>query len=203
MGYDPAFVGIRFAGSLPTVSVQMTGQPRGPVMPTNNVSLLQNANRVTSTFALYFSLDDEHRHADAPGLLSLITDLSLVEAAKEILPIVGHHLVERATDFVLDHALAGATALKLKLLSALRGNKASRNPDIAPLPQASDETSRLVELMTKALECSPDAEVARALTAGEIAIRTLVRTEFRAPEAKAGEYSVAITREIEMTLKKR
>jgi hypothetical protein len=117
-------------------------------MPTNTDSLLQNANRVTLRFALYFSLDDEHRHADAPGFLSLITDLSLVEAAKEILPIVGHHLVERATDFVLDHAVAGATALKFKLLSALRADKASRNLDIAPPAQASDETARLVEPLT-------------------------------------------------------
>lgn len=172
-------------------------------MPTNTDSLLQNVNRVTFRFALYFSLDDEHRHSDASGFLSLITDLSLIEAAKEILPIVGHHLAERATDFVLDHAVAGATALKLKLLSVLRTDKASRNLDLAPPAQASDETARLVELMTKALECASSAEVTRALAAGEVAIRTMVRTEFRTPEAKAGDYSVAITREIEMTLKKR
>lgn len=172
-------------------------------MPTNTASLLQKANRITVSLGLYFSLDDEDRHTDAPGFLAMITDLSLVAAAKEILPIVGHHLVERATDFVLDQAVAGAAALKLKLLSALRADKASRNLDIAPPAQASDETARLVELVTKALERSPSAEVTRALTAGEVAIRTLVRTEFRTPEAKAAEYSIAITREIEVTLKKK
>jgi hypothetical protein len=172
-------------------------------MPTNTDSLLLNVNRVTSRFALYFSLDDEHRHTDAPSFLSLITDVSLVAAAAEILPIVGHHLVERATDFVLDHAVAGAAALKFKLMSALRADKAGRSLDMAPPAQASDETARLVELMTNALEYSSNAEVARALAAGEIAIRTLVRTEFRTPEAKANDYSVAITREIEMTLRKK
>jgi hypothetical protein len=172
-------------------------------MPTNVVSLLQNANRVTFRFALYFSLDDEHRHTDAPGFLSLITDLSLVAAAQEILTIVGHHLVERATDFVLDHVIAGAAALKLRLISGLQTGKAAPGLDIAPPARSSDETARLVEVMTKALEYSPDAEVKRALAAGEIAIKTLVRAEFKTPEARATKYSIEITREIEMILKKK
>lgn len=172
-------------------------------MPTNTASLRQNANGVTSRFALYFSLYDEHRHADPSSFISLITDLSLLAAAQEILPIVGHHLLERATDFAIDHVVAGAAALKLKLISAVRADNAGRGSDLTPPAQVSDETDRLMELVTKALEYSSNTEVARALEAGEIAIRTLVRTEFKIPEAKATDYSVAITREIEMTLKKK
>jgi hypothetical protein len=165
--------------------------------------LLQNANRVTSRFALYFSLEDENRHTDAPHFLSLITDLSLVAAAGEILPIVGHHLVERVTDFVLDRVVEGARAHKKKLLSVVHSKKADESLDVAQSAQLSTESARLIELMTKVLEHSVSAEVARALTAGEVEIRTLVRAEFRVPEAKANDYSVAITREIEMTLSKK
>ena len=46
----------------------------------------------------------------------------------------------------------------------------------------SAEAIALVELMNKAIEASPPEEVDRALEAAEVIIRTMVRTELRAPE---------------------
>jgi len=173
-------------------------------MPTEpTASLVKNANRVTATFALYFSLDDKDRRADTASFLSLISDLSLIAAAQEILTVIGHHLVERATDFVLDHSVAGCEALKRKFISTIRADKAGQRPEYAPSSKDADQMTQLVELATEALRYSPRAEVASALSASEIAIKTLVRTELKVSEAKAGEYAVAIAHEFKMTVKKK
>jgi hypothetical protein len=171
-------------------------------MPTSSASLISNSNRVTAKFALYFSLDDKNRHTDAPDLLSLITDLGLLAAAVDILSIVGHHLVERATDFVLDHAIDGAKAFKSKLMSLLRSEKAAQSSKALQLSQISVEAAHHLDLMTEALQRSTSSEVTNALRAGELAIATLVRIELNMPEAKAREYSIAITQEIKTTVRK-
>jgi hypothetical protein len=172
-------------------------------MSTDAAKVLKNANKVTANFALYFSLDDRHRRTDAPSFLALITESNIVTLVIEVLKIVGQHVVERATDGALDRLLEGARALKSRLTSQVRDDKAGRREGSAASAPTSAETLALVELMTKALEASSPDEITHALKEGEIAVRTEVRAELRAPESKAAEYAVALVREIRITLNNR
>ncbi len=167
----------------------------------SNPELLHiNANRVTARFALFFSLDDADRHSDPASFLSHITDLGLIVAALEILPIVGHHLVDRATDFVLDKSIAAAAALKDRLLSMLRLEKTGQKPDASQTAELSTDWAAIVELMTNALGRSDGVEMKRALAAGQAAVELLTRSEFNFREAKAREYSIGITQEIKIAI---
>jgi len=157
----------------------------------------------TTKFALYFFVDDENRHTDAASFLAHITDLSLIAMAVEILPIVGHHLVERATDVVLDKSVAAAVALKNRLASVLRLEKAGRRSEATPSAELATESATSIGLMTNALEQSDDAEMTSALAAGEAAVADLVRTELSLSGAKARDYSIAITREIKIAVTKK
>jgi hypothetical protein len=172
-------------------------------MSTDAAKLLQRANKITSTFALYFSLDDRHRRTDAPSFLALIAEFSLVTLAFEAIKIVGQHLVERATDGALDRVLEGASALKSRLSSQVREDKAGRRAGLATSSPTTDETIALLEVMRKALEVSTPEEIARALDAGEVAVKTMVRVELGAPESKAAAYAVELTREVRITSNKR
>jgi hypothetical protein len=135
--------------------------------------------------------------------LSLITDLSLITIAKDTLPIIGHHLVERATDFVLDKTVAGVAAIKDKLLSTLRLEKSGKITGATLSKELSTDVTKSIALMEDALKKCKEAELATALATAEATVATLVRAEFKLSEDKAREYSVAITREIKIAVGKK
>ena len=165
-------------------------------------SLQLRLNRITSEYALYFSLNDRNRHTDALSFLALITDLSLVMFVKEVLPIVGHHLVERATDFVLDKIVNAARGLADKLSSHVKSTHASpqKEPASQQLEVLDRETSELGQLLLEVLRQTNVKEREQATNAGQVAITKLVKTEFNLPDAKAQGYAVAITNEIRVSI---
>jgi hypothetical protein len=162
-------------------------------MTSSTETFHKNINRVTAKFALYLALDDPHRHSDPASLIPWVSDLSLLGFAVEVLPIVGHRLVEHATDFLLDKAVA----LKTRLLALIRSG-----PD-QPVPAEQTRSSDLeaiIAALTAALARCDNGELSKALTAGENAVSTLAIADLHFPAEKAREYSVAITREIRIAV---
>jgi hypothetical protein len=162
-------------------------------MTSSTQTLRKDTNRVTARFALYLALDDPHRHSDPASLISWISDLSLMGLAVEVLPIVGHRLVEHVTDFLLDKAVT----LKTRLLALIRSGP--DHPAPAERPGSSD-LEAIIAALTAALARCDSEELSKALTAGENALSTLAKAELHSPAEKAREYSVAVTREIRIAV---
>jgi hypothetical protein len=162
-------------------------------MTSSTEALRRDINRVTARFALYLALDDPHRHSDSASLISYLSDLSLIGLAVEILPIVGHQLVEHATDSLLNKAVA----LKARLLALILSGPEHPVP---PERTGSSDLEAIIAAVTSALAHSNDEEMSKALIAGENAVSALAKEELHFPAEKAREYSIAVTREIRIAI---
>ena len=163
-------------------------------MTSSTQNLRSDINRITARFALYLALDDPHRHSDSASLITYVSDLSLIGLAIEILPIVGHRLVEHATDFLLNKAVA----LKTQLLALIRSGPEHPVP---AEPTGWSDSEAIIAALTSALARSNNEELSKALTAGEDALSRLAKAELQFPAEKAREYSVAVTREIRIAIR--
>jgi hypothetical protein len=163
-------------------------------MSSDAASLQTAVHRVAARYALYFTLDDPNFHSNEVEFVAKIADLSLLAAAIDVLGIVGHRLVEIATDKVVEKA----GALKTKLLSRLRAEK---EKPATPIPESEQgEIAAAIALTLKALAQSDQGESTRALAAAEGAVANFAQSELAMPGRTAREYSISITREIKIAI---
>jgi hypothetical protein len=166
-------------------------------MPAPAQNFRHAARRIAANFAMYLDADDPHRHTDSPSLLSFITDASLLALAVDILPIVGHRLVEHATDALLHKAID----LKSTILKLIRTPEERRPTEISSLAaNAHSDAAAIADIVTAALGKSDADELHRAIASADGAVVALARTELRFPSDKARDYAIEITRELRIAV---
>jgi hypothetical protein len=162
-------------------------------------SLQLRLNRITSKYALYFSLEGSSRSTDSSAFIALLSDLSLIVFAQEVLRIIGSHMVERATDFVIDKT---AGALKRRLLSGIHAKKADPSEEMATqeLDTIQLESSEIERLLLEALRQAKGNEQGEAIAAGQAEVTKFVKTEFKLSDEMAQKFAIAVTNEIRVTV---